>query len=173
MTGAAATIAGSLRPRSLLAVVSPLLFLLPACTSVVRYSDGLVDPQAGRSLFTRLPASIGATTGFALGIPIDVVALPVSWVVYRSQPRETREVASVFLFPSFVLWKVGVLFGAPFDAIEWSLWRSRSPATGMSDAQREAIEREWDARGAFPVYPVTPIVPGPGGPDGPAGATRP
>jgi hypothetical protein len=37
----------------------------------------------------------------------------------------------------------------------------------QAEAQaREAIEREWDARGAFPIYPVTPIVPPPDEPDG-------
>lgn len=168
MTGAAATTRGSVQSRSLLAVPSLLLCLLPACTSVVRYSDGLVDPQAGRSLFTRLPASIGATTGFVVGIPVDVVALPVSWVVYRSQPRETREVASVFLFPSFVLWKVGALIGTPFDVVEWGAWRSWHPPAPMSDNEREAIERLWDERLYYTEYPVTPIYPLPDGGSAPA-----
>lgn len=163
MTGAAGTTAGSVPARSLLALVSLLTFLLPACTSVVRYSDGLVDPQAGRSLFTRLPASIGATTGFVVGIPIDVVALPATWIVYRSQPRETREVASVFLFPSFVLWKVGALVGTPFDLVEWGAWRSWHPPAPMSDNEREAIERLWDERLYYTEYPVTPVYPLPDG----------
>lgn len=163
MTVAAATAGASTRRCAPRAVSWLLLFLLPACTSVVRYSNGLVDPQAGRSLFTRLPASIGATTGFALGIPIDVVALPVSWVVYRSQPRETREVASVFLFPSFVLWKVGALVGTPFDLVEWGAWRSWHPPAPMSDNEREAIERLWDERLYYTEYPVTPIYPLPDG----------
>ncbi|MFN6146026.1 MAG: hypothetical protein ACK5AL_06700 [Planctomycetota bacterium] len=156
-----------------LTILAAAAMTTAGCTSVVRYGDGLVDAGTGRSLFTRLPATVGGTAGFVVGLPVDVLVFVPAWVYYQSLPRETRDPVSVFLFSSFVLWKVGVLFGAPFDAIEWSLWRSRSPATGMSDAQREAIEREWDARGAFPVYPVTPIVPGPGGPDGPGGATRP
>ena len=139
---------------------------LAGCTSVVRYGDGLVDAGTGRSLFTRLPATVGGTAGFVVGLPVDVLVFAPAWVYYQSLPRETRDPVSVFLFSSFVLWKVGVLVGAPFDAVESALWRPRRAATDVSGAQREAIEREWDARGAFPVYPVTPIVPPPDEPDG-------
>lgn len=136
------------------------------CASVVRYGDGLVDAGSGRSLFTRLPATIGGTAGFVVGLPVDVVVAVPAWIYYQSLPRESRDPVSVFLFSSFVLWKVGVLFGAPFDAVESALWRRRRNATDMPEPQREAIEREWDARGAFPVYPVTPIVPSVAPPDG-------
>ena len=90
---------------------SPVLALVAAvasltgCTQVVRYTDELVDPRYGRTLFTRLPATVGATAGFAIGVPLDIVAIPAAWVVYRSQPRETRDPVSVFLFPSFVLYR--------------------------------------------------------------------
>lgn len=134
-----------------------------ACTPVVRYGDALVDPRGERTWATRVPATIGGTTGFAVGLPVDVVAFVPAWIYYRSLPRETRDPLSVFLFPSFVLWKVGVLAGAPFDAVEWAVWRSWRGSPGMSAEEREAVEREWDARGAFPVYPVTPILPAPGG----------
>lgn len=130
-----------------------------SCTSVVRYTDALVDAGQGRSLFTRLPATVGGTVGFTVGIPVDVATFVPLWIYYRSLPRETRDPLSVFLFPSFVLWKVGVLVGAPFDAVEWAVWRSWHDAPDMTPQEREAIEREWDARGAYPVYPVTPIRP--------------
>jgi hypothetical protein len=136
--------------------------LLTSCTQVVRYTDELVDPRYGRTLFTRLPATVGATAGFAIGVPLDVVAIPAAWVVYRSQPRETRDPVSVFLFPSFVLWKVGALFGGPFDFVEWGTWRWWQARTPMSDEEAEAIERIWDTRLYFTEYPVTPIYPLPG-----------
>jgi hypothetical protein len=65
----------------------------------------------------------------------------------------------VFLFPSFVLWKVGVLFGAPFDLVEWAGYRVWLPARTLTQQEREAIEHEWDVRGNYPEYPVTPIHP--------------
>lgn len=139
---------------------------LAGCAPVVRYGDSLVDAGAGRTLFTRLPATVGGTAGFVVGLPVDVLAFVPAWVYYQSLPRETRDPVSVFLFSSFVLWKVGVLVGAPFDVVEAALWRPRRAAADVSESQREAIEREWDARGAFPVYPVTPIVPPPDGADG-------
>jgi hypothetical protein len=126
----------------------------------VQYTDELVDGQHGRTWFTRLPATIGATTGFAAGIPIDIAASPLAWVWYRSQPRETRDPISVFLFPSFVLWKAGALVGAPFDLVEWGVWRSWQPAVPITQEEREAIERSWDAR-EYTEYPVTPIYPPP------------
>ena len=136
---------------------------LTACTPVVRYTNELVDPDGERTLFTRLPATVGATTGFAVGVPLDVVAIPAAWVVYRSQPRETRDPLSVFLFPSFVLWKVGALVGTPFDLVEWGAWRSWHAPAPMSDNEREAIERLWDERLYYTEYPVTPVYPLPDG----------
>ena len=131
------------------------------CTPVVRYTDELVDSRYGRTWFTRLPATVGGTVGFAVGLPIDIVIVPATWVVYSSQPKETRDPLSVFLFPSFVLWKVGVLIGAPFDLVEWGVYRVWCPAPTLTQEERETIEREWDSRGSFSEYPVTPIHPVP------------
>jgi len=138
-------------------VMAPLLFG-GACTSVVRYTTELVSNEHGRTYFTRVPSAVGGTLGFAIGVPIDVVSLPVTFVVYRSQPPATRDPLSVFLFPSFVLWKVGTLVGAPFDVVEWVVWRSWQPDVPVTAEEREAIERKWDAR-EFTEYPVTPIYP--------------
>ena len=131
---------------------------LASCAPVVRYTSELVDDRHGRTWFTRLPSTVGGTLGFAVGVPIDVVSLPVTFVVYRTQPKETRDPLSVFLFPSFVLWKVGTLFGAPFDAVEWTAYRSWQSPEPVTPEDREAIERKWDAR-EFSEYPVTPIYP--------------
>lgn len=133
---------------------------IAGCTPVVRYTDELVDARYGRTWFTRLPATIGGTTGFVVGIPVDIVVLPAAWLVYRSQAQETRDPLSMFLFPSFVLWKVGAaLVGAPFDLVEWTAWRAWRSPEPLTQQEREAIEREWDAREYYSEYPATPIHP--------------
>ena len=128
------------------------------CAPVVRYTNELVDGQHGRTWFTRLPAAVGGSVGFTIGVPVDIVALPLTWVVYRSQPSETRDPLSVFLFPSFALWRVGALLGTPFDVVEWALYRVWQSEPELSQQQRDAIEHQWDAR-EFSEYPVTPIYP--------------
>ncbi|MGC6489280.1 MAG: hypothetical protein ACON4Z_16660 [Planctomycetota bacterium] len=144
------------------ATISALLLALSAlgggCTSVVRYTNELVSDEHGRTYFTRAPSALGGTVGFAVGLPVDVAALPATFVFYRSQPKETRDVLSVFLFPSFVLWQSGLLLGVPFDAVEWAAWRSWQAPRPLTPAEREAAERAWDAE-EFSAYPVTPIYP--------------
>ncbi len=134
---------------------------LVSCTPLVRYTDQLVDARSERTWFTRFPATLGGTVGFVVGVPVDVAAFVPAWFVYRSQPKETRDPLSVFLFPSFVLWKVGVLVGAPFDLVEWGTYRAFLPRRPETQAERDAIELEWDSRGNFSEYPVTPIYPVP------------
>ena len=143
------------------AFVFLVLLICGGCTSLVRYTNDLVDKDSGRTWFTRAPAGVGGTLGFVIGIPVDVVASPVSWAVYRSQPKETRDVMSVFLFPSFVLWKVGTLVGSPFDLVEWAAWRSWNKKA-ITPEEREAIERAWDER-EYSEYPVQAIYPTAGG----------
>lgn len=150
---------GRLRRRRAAAAIA--LFAAGACTPVVRYTEALVDPDQGRTLFTRFPATVGGTVGFAVGLPVDVAVFLPAWLVYRSQPRETRDPLSVFLFPSFVLWKVGVLLGTPFDVLELAVYRSWQPPRVLSREERDAIEREWDSRLNYPEYPVLPIYPVP------------
>jgi hypothetical protein len=147
------------RPQRRRAAVMLAAFAAVGCTPVVRYTNALVSDQEGRTWFTRLPATIGGTIGFAVGVPVDVAILPATWIVYKTQPRETRDPLSVFLFPSFVLWKVGALVGTPFDLVEWAAYRSWQPARALTQQERESIENEWDSRGNFPEYPVTPIHP--------------
>lgn len=163
-----------LRSRAQAFARAAVLGSLASCTPVVRYTDELVDSRFGRSLFTRLPATIGATAGFAIGLPFDVLALPVSVPVYATQPSETRDPLSVFLFPSFVLWKAGALLGTPFDLVELALWRSWHAPAPRTQEEWEAIEREWDAK-EYTEYPVTPIWPAPIAPtttDSPGSAPR-
>jgi hypothetical protein len=133
--------------------------LTAGCTQVVRYTESLVDERSGRTLVTRLPATVGATVGFAVGVPVDIVAFVPAWLLYRTQPKETRDPVSWFLFPSFVLWKVGALVGTPFDGLEWLAWRSWRDKPAMSEQEREAIERTWDDRLHYDAWPVTPVYP--------------
>ncbi|HEB52770.1 MAG TPA: hypothetical protein ENI87_05905 [bacterium] len=139
-----------------LVVAALLLVVAGGCSALHRYSNELVTSP--RTLFTRAPAAVGGSIGFAVGLPLSVVALPVTTVVYRSQPPETREKLSTFLFPSWVLWKVGSLVGAPFDAVEWVMWRSWQRPPAISAEERERIESRWDGL-EFTEYPVTPIYP--------------
>lgn len=128
------------------------------CTPVVVYTNELVDGRHGRTWFTRLPTTVGGALGFTLGVPMDVVALPATLLVYRSMPKERRDPLSVFLFPSFFLWKVGALLGAPFDAVEWGFYRAWCADRQVSADERQEIEQQWDRR-EFAEYPVTPIYP--------------
>lgn len=143
------------------AIAAAAALCFGGCTSVVQYTEELVDPRHGRTWFTRLPATIGGTAGFAAGVPVDVVAAPIAWVWYAAQPVETRDPLSVFLFPSFVLWRAGLLLGAPFDLVEWGAWRSWQPDVPITQEDRDRIERAWDAQ-EYTEYPVTPIHPPPG-----------
>ena len=104
-----------------------LFFPLFSCNALVTYSDQLVDEGTGRSAFVTKPAALGGIVGFIVGIPVDVVALPVSYFVYLSQKEEDEEgldSLSTLLFPSFLLWRAGVLLvGTPLDLVEFSFYR--------------------------------------------------
>lgn len=143
--------------------LSLLLLVLPGfggCASVVRYTDALVGARDGRTWFTRFPATFGATAGFVIGVPFDIAAWPATFVYYRSQPKETRDAVSTFLFPSIVLWKAFSLVGAPFDFVEWGTVRWWQASPPVTDQERQAIERAWDAK-EYSEYPVTPVYPRP------------
>lgn len=135
---------------------------LSSCTQVVQYTDALVDARTGRTQFTRIPATIGGIVGFVGGIPFDVVALPATYTVYATQDEVTRDPLSIFLFPSFVLWRIGSLLGAPFDLVEWSAWRAWQQDDALTPEERELREAEIDAL-EWPDYPVEVIYPRSGG----------
>jgi len=136
-----------------------LLALCSGC-AVVRYTDALVDPRTGRTLATRMPAMLGGTVGFIIGVPADVLALPVTYGVYVTQDQDTRDPLSIFLFPSFVLWRLGTLLGAPIDLVEWGVWRAWQGDQALTPEERERRETELDEF-PYPVCPVTPIYPRP------------
>jgi hypothetical protein len=134
------------------------LAVLASCTQLVRYTDDLVDERTGRSFVTRMPANFGAIVGFVAGVPVDILALPVTAVVYASQDELTRDPLSIFLFPSFVLWRVGALLGAPFDLVEWLTWRAWQPPDALTPEERERREAEIDEN-EWRDYPVQRIYP--------------
>ncbi len=130
------------------------------CTPIVRYSDELVSAKSGRTAFTRAPATLGGILGFIVGIPIDVVALPVTYGVYASQSTVTRDPLSIFLFPSFVLMQAGILIAAPVDLIEWGVWRCWQEDATLTPEERERIEAEYDLiQQQWTDYPVEWVYP--------------
>ena len=142
------------------AAVLGAALLLGACTPIVRYSDDLVDARTGRTVFTRAPATFGGIVGFLVGVPIDIAALPATYTVYAVQDEAARDPLSIFLFPSFVLWRVGSFLGAPFDAVEWVAWRAWQQEDALTPEERERIEAELDGQ-EWPDYPVEPLYPRP------------
>ena len=105
------------RLPTLVAVAS--LVLLSSCAQLVQYSDEIVDRRTGRSFLVTVPATIGGFCGFVIGIPADIVALPVTLTVYQFQKDEPgADPVSTLLFPSFALWRAGTLLGTPMDVPE-------------------------------------------------------
>ena len=123
-------------------VLSCLLFL-GSCGALVEYSDQLIDDTSGRSPIVTKTASLGGIVGFVLGVPLDILGLPITYVVYTVQKDDEEEGVdplSTILFPSFVLWRTGVLaLGTPFDILEYTFYRAwaRPAATRDSEAPPE------------------------------------
>lgn len=134
--------------------------MLGSCTQALRYTNALTDARTGRTLFVRVPATFGGYVGFVAGVPFDLAALPISYPVYLSQPPESRDPLTIFLFPSVVLWQTGVLLAMPFDALEYTLWRAWTAPAELTPENRERLERTLDDR-TLESYPVTPIYPPP------------
>jgi hypothetical protein len=135
--------------RGLRAALCVLLMTLGSCSTLVEYTDSLVDNNTGRTNFVTKPASVFGVVGFVLGIPLDIVALPVTYTVYLSQSSDESDGVdplSTLLFPSFVLWRGGVLVvGAPLDALEFTFYRAwtRDTEGSREDYERD-LERELD-----------------------------
>ncbi len=156
---AAATL-GLLARLAALAPLGPLA-ALAACGQLVRYTDELADTGSGRSWVVTTPAHIGGFIGFAAGIPVDVVALPITFTVYRIQHDQnaaTADPLSTMLFPSFVLWRLGTLIAVPIDLIEFAAVRAWAEPRGPTEAEQNAIELELD-EDTLPTYPVETIYP--------------
>ncbi len=145
--------------------------LLSGCAELVQYTDELSNEATGRTFVVTSPATLGGMVGFVIGIPADILALPVTYSVYaiqKSQDSLTADPLSTMLFPSFFLWRAGKLVAAPFDLVEYSVYRAwRSPET-LTREEREEIEFRHDEE-SLPSYPVRPLLPiGTGGSAPPA-----
>lgn len=139
--------------------------LLTGCAHLVEYAQDLTDRRTGRTLFVRTPATVGGFVGFAVGLPLSVVGLPVTYTVYRQQDRLNpgqSDALSTLLWPSFVLWRAGNLVATPFDAVEWAAYRSWRDPPALTRGEREDLEIEIDSQ-SLPSYPVEPIYPRAGG----------
>lgn len=132
----------TLPTRSLRCLLLTALAILPSCV-LVEYSQNLVDESTGRGNFVTQPASIGGIVGFIAGVPLDIAALPASYLVYRAQRDQDEEAIdplSTLLFPSFVLWRTGVIvIGTPFDVLDLVFRRAWTtpPAKLQSDYDAE------------------------------------
>ena len=144
--------------RSLLPV---LCVALSCCSQVVRYTDEIVDPNTGRKFYVTAPATAGGFVGFVVGIPVDLVALPATWLVYQVQKEQNElkaDPVSTMLFPSFVLWRAGTLVALPIDLVDFTAWRAwRAPETVTREEQEEF--EVWVDGQALPEYPVEQVYP--------------
>jgi hypothetical protein len=137
-----------------------LALLGAGCGQLVQYSDELVEPRTGRSAFVVVPATAGGVVGFVVGVPVDIVALPITYPIYLIQKHTSpseADLTSTVLFPTFAFGRAGtILIGLPFDAIEFALWRGWQPPESLNREQRERIEYTFDER-TLPVHPVQPV----------------
>jgi hypothetical protein len=143
------------------AVCVALVAATASCAGLVQYTDELRDERTGRTLIVRSPATAGGVVGFAVGLPVSAVALPVTYPVYLHQKRTApmrADPVSTLLFPSFVLWRAGVLVAAPFDLVEWAVYRGWKGTPTRTAEERERIERDHDEE-VLQTYPVEPIYP--------------
>ncbi len=132
-----------------------------SCASVVQYTDELRDERTGRSVVVRSTAAAGGAVGLVAGLPVSLAAVPVTYVVYLTEKARSplrADPLSILLFPSFVLWRAGSLLAAPFDLVEWALFRAGADDLTPTAEEQERIELEHDER-VLQSYPVEPIYP--------------
>jgi hypothetical protein len=138
------------------------LFLCAGCAQTVSYADSIRTGKGGRSLFVRAPANFGEATGFIAGLPVSLVALPVTLPIHEIEkerdPLRADRVSTV-LFPSWGLSKLMcAAIGGPFDLLEYGAWRAWTGGATRTEAEQEAIERVIDAD-LHPRYPVEVLYP--------------
>lgn len=133
---------------------------LGSCGAFIEYTDGLRDSK-NHTVIVRGTGKIGGAIGFIAGIPIDIVALPVTYPFYLYQDSvdpETTDFSSTILFPSFALLQVGSLLAAPVDLLEFAFYRAWLPPDTVTAEEQEELEMKLDDE-TLPRYPVTPIYP--------------
>ena len=140
-----------------------------ALAPVVRYTDELTDSSTGRTVFVRGPAQVFGLVGFIAGVPIEIVALPGTYIYYRvRKSQETSpepDPVTIFLFPSFWLWRAAALLATPFDLLEFAVYRGWLPPKTLTADERRNLEDRIDAE-TLPRHPVQPVYPKPRPSDG-------
>ena len=139
-----------------------LVLTLPqvSCGAFIEYTDGLRKSLEYTPL-VRGTAQTGGFLGVLAGIPLNFVALPVTYSVYLYQDSVDPETASftdTALFPSFLLLSVCSLVAVPVDVMEFAFYRAWQPERTLTTEEQEELEKEIDD-GTLPRYPVTPVYP--------------
>ena len=152
-------------------VLGAALLTITACDQlapVVRYTDELTNPSTGRTALVRAPAEVFGFIGFVGGVPFDILALPATYTYYKLNqslpPGQATDAVTIFLLPSFVLWRSAVLFAAPLDALEFIGYRVWLPPTTLNYEEQEDLENRID-RETLPRHPVEPLYPKPHDPN--------
>jgi hypothetical protein len=116
-----------------------LCTLAGSCEAVI-YADDLVSDES-RTGFVTTPAAVASMVGFVIGIPVDLVASPITYPFYlarKARYPDTADPVSILLFPSFVLSRAGaIVVGAPLDVLEFTfyrVWRGPPPAESRDSA---------------------------------------
>ncbi len=147
--------------RGLALGVLSLCAAVSSCGQLVKYAQDLSDSRTGRTGFVTVPANLGGLTGFVLAFPADIVALPVSYPIYKYQSSvhpDDVDPLSTMLFPSFFLWQFGKFLGTPFDLIEFGVYRVWRSPLALTEGEREEIELDYDLE-YMPPYPVERVYP--------------
>ena len=129
---------------------------------IVRYTDELTNVATGRTPLVRAPAEAFGTIGFVGGLPFDIAALPLTYTFYEMNkslpPGQATDPVTIFLFPSFVLWRAALLLAAPLDALEFVCYRAYLPPKTLNREEQEDLEHRLD-RESLPRHPVEPLYP--------------
>ena len=142
------------------ALASFLLAALASCGTCIQYTENL-RTSPDRSVFVRFPAQAGGMIGTLAGIPVDIVALPVTYPVYlvqRANDPQNVDFSDSIMFPDFALRQAGSLVGVPFDVIEFAVYRAWAAERSRTSEEQQELERRLDAE-TLPRYPVTPAYP--------------
>ncbi len=151
--------------RAALSLLLATLLTATACDQlapVVRYTDELTNEHTGRTSFVRGPAEVFGFIGFIGGIPFDLVALPATYIFYEMNktlpPGQATDSVTIFLFPSFVMWRGAILLAAPLDVVEFAFYRAFLPTKTLNPFEQEDLENRID-RETLPRHPVVPVYP--------------
>lgn len=118
-------------------------FALTGCAAIVEYTDQLRSDEY-RTGFVSRPSEFAGMVGFVAGVPVDIVAFPITGTVYAvSQDEDGPGVdpLSTLLFPSFFLQRASILaIGTPLDMLEYVFYRAWLEPTETDQFERDRKE---------------------------------